>query len=135
MEGYRHVTTQEVIFRDIDFFHHANNAAYSTWSETARMAYMRDVCGVERLEEMSIVLGTIKISFRSSALYQEMLTVGTRMARLGTKSFDLDHEIRGADGRLVAVVETTQVCYDHTQRQTIPVPAEWRRRMEEYEGD
>jgi acyl-CoA thioester hydrolase len=134
VDGFRHVISQRVVFRDIDYFHHANNAAYSTWTETARMAYLRDVCGAASLADMPIVLGTLKIVFRDSARYDELLEVGTRMSRLGQKSFDLDHEIRGQDGRLVASVATTQVCYDHARHETVPVPPAWRDKMAAFEG-
>lgn len=140
MEGFsrfgrfKHVTPQQVIFRDIDYFHHANNAAYSTWTETARMRYMADVVGVGGLEEMKIVLGTINIRFVSPALYGEQLEVGTRAGWLGAKSFSLEHEIRAATGRLIAVVETIQVAYDHELGRSVPIPEDWRRLIEEFEA-
>lgn len=134
MDGFKHVIEQRVIFRDIDYFHHANNAAYSTWTESARMRYMADVLGVSDLSEMNIVLGTLSIRFVSPALYGEQLQVGSRVSWIGNKSFAVDHEIRGPDGRLIASVETVQVAYDHHRGVSIPVPAEWRERAEAFEG-
>jgi hypothetical protein len=83
----RHSLEQLVAFHDIDYFHHANNAAYSTWTETARLAYMRDVCGVLDLSEMKIVLGSLSIRFLSPARYGERVSVSTEAIWLGKKSF------------------------------------------------
>jgi len=130
----RHRLSQQVVFRDIDYFQHANNAAYSTWSETARLDYMREVCGVEDLALMNIVLGTLRIRFVSPALYRERVEIRTQVSWLGHKSFAMEHELRGSDGRLVAEIDTVQVCFDHATGETVPLPAEWRRSMEEFEG-
>ncbi len=51
-----------------------------------------------------------------------------RASRFGTKSFDLDYELR-VDGKLVAVAKSVQVAYDYNLREPVPVPAEWREKL------
>ena len=134
MDEFRHVIAQPVAFRDLDAFGHVNNAVYLTYLENARIAYMRDVLEVESLEQLLVIVAGVRIDFRSRANLGETLAVGSRAARLGTKSFGLDHEVHGPDGRLVAQAETTLVAFDYDRDATVSVPAEWRERLDEYEA-
>ena len=102
MDGYRYVYTQEVAFRDLDVFGHVNNGVYLTYIENARIGYMREVLGIESLEGLLVIVASVKIDFRSRANLGDTLEIGARTTRVGTKSFDLEHEIRAQDGRLVA---------------------------------
>ena len=134
MEGFRFVRPQEVTFRDLDVFGHVNNAVYLTYIETARIGYMREVLGIDSLDDLLVIVAKVNIDFRSRATLGEVLEVGARISRIGTKSFDLEHEIRGPDGRLVASAATTLVAIDYRADETIPVPPEWRDRIESFEA-
>jgi acyl-CoA thioester hydrolase len=134
MEGFRFVHAQEVTFRDLDVFGHVNNAVYLTYVENARIGYMQEVLGVESLEDLLVILAKVRIDFRSRASLGEVLEIGARVSRIGTKSFDLDHEVRGPDARLVAVASTTLVTFDYRGDVTMPVPDLWRERIESFEA-
>jgi acyl-CoA thioester hydrolase len=134
MEGYRYVYSQEVAFRDLDAFGHVNNAVYLTYIENARIGYVRDVLGIESLEGLLLIVASVKIDFRSRSNLGETLQIGARTTRVGTKSFDLEHEIRSQDARLVADVQTTLVAFDYESDRTMPIPPEWRARIENYES-
>ena len=134
MDGYRYVYAQEVAFRDLDAFGHVNNGVYLTYIENARIGYARDVIGIESLEGLLMIVASVKIDFRSRANLGDTLEIGARTTRVGTKSFDLEHEIRAQDGRLVAEAQTTLVAFDYDADQTMPIPPEWRERIENYES-
>ena len=134
MNGYRFVTTQEVTFRDLDAMGHVNNAVYLTYIENARLAYMREVLGVESVDDLLVIVAKVDIDFRSRAGLDEVLEIGTRVSRIGTKSFGLDHEIHASDGRVVASALTTLVTFDYRGDSTMPVPDLWRERIEAYEA-
>ena len=133
MEGFRFVHGQEVTFRDLDVFGHVNNAVYLTYVENARIGYMHDVLGVESPEDLLVIVAKVNIDFRSRASLGEVLEIGARVSRIGTKSFDLDHEVRGPDARLVAVASTTLVTFDYRGDTTMPVPDLWRERIQSFE--
>jgi acyl-CoA thioester hydrolase len=133
MEGFRFVHAQEVTFRDLDVFGHVNNAVYLTYIENARIGYMREVLGVESPEDLLVIVAKVNIDFRSRASLGEVLEIGARVSRIGTKSFDLDHEVRGSDARLVAVASTTLVTFDYRGDTTMPVPDLWRERIQSFE--
>jgi acyl-CoA thioester hydrolase len=134
MEGFRFVHAQEVTFRDLDVFGHVNNAVYLTYIENARLGYLREALGVESLEDLLVILAKVGIDFRSRASLGEVLEIGARVSRIGTKSFDVDHEVRGPDARLVAVASTTLVTFDYRGDTTMPVPDLWRERIESFEA-
>src|SRR5919109_2747056 len=134
VDGFRFVHLQEVVFRDLDVFGHVNNAVYLTYLETARIGYMRDVLGIESLEDLLVIVANVNIDFRSRASLAETLEVGARVSRIGMKSFDMEHEVRGPDGRLVAAASTTLVTFDYRGNTTMPVPDLWRERIEAYEA-
>jgi acyl-CoA thioester hydrolase len=134
VQGFRSVYTQEVAFRDLDAFGHVNNAVYLTYLENARVTYLRDVLGVDSLSTLLVIVASVQIDFRSRASLGDVLEVGSRVSRVGGKSFDLDHEIRGPGGRLVAEAHTVLVAFDYEQDGPMDVPAEWRERIEDFEA-
>ena len=135
MEGYRYSRAQDVAFRDLDGLGVVNNAVYLTYIETARLGYMVAVLGIGSLEEIGVIVAKVDIDFRSPARLLETLEVGARVPRLGTKSLAMEHEVRGADGRLVAQAATVLVSFDYERSAPVPIPDEWRARIETYEAE
>ena len=134
MEGFRIVHGQPVEFRDLDGLGHVNNAVYLNYLENGKIAYFRDVVGAADLQHLGIV-ADVKIAYRSPAFLGEELAVGVRVGRLGTKSMEFRFEIRGRDGRLVAEGTSVHVTFDYDRREPVPVPDEWRRRIESHEAE
>jgi acyl-CoA thioester hydrolase len=135
MEGYRYARAQDVAFRDLDGLGVVNNAVYLTYIETARLGYMVDVLGIRSLDEIGVIVAKVDIDFRSPARLLETLEVGARVPRIGTKSLEMEHEVRGADGRLVAHATTVLVSFDYERSTPVRVPDEWRERIETYEAE
>jgi acyl-CoA thioester hydrolase len=133
VQGFRHTFSQDVAFRDLDGLGHVNNAVYMSYVESARLAYMQEVLGPLELDELGIV-ADVKISFRSPAHLGEKLALSHRVSRVGETSLVFDFEVRGGDGRLVAEGTTVHVAFDYGVRRPVPVPEEWRSRIESYEA-
>jgi acyl-CoA thioester hydrolase len=133
MDGYRFTRPRSVEFRDVDVAGHVNNAVYLTYVETARIAYLGEVLGLDLAYEVSLILAHISVDFRSPARFPETLDVAARVTRVGTKSFDMEHEVRGEDGRLVLEASSVLVAYDYAANEPMPVPDDWRSRFETYE--
>jgi acyl-CoA thioester hydrolase len=134
MKGFRLAYRRTVEFRDLDALGHVNNAVYLSYVESARLAYMQEVLGPLELEELGIV-AEARIAFRAASVLGETLEVGTRVAEIGGKSLRFEFEIQGENGRLVADGSTVHVAYDHGNGRSIPVPDEWRRRIDAYETE
>ena len=132
MDGFRYTHAREVEFRDVDAAGHVNNAVYLTYIETARIAFLRDVLGLETVDELAVIVANVNIDFRSPSYFGERLEVGARVPRIGTKSFEMEHEV-WAEGRLVAEAISVLVAYDYALGAPVTVPDDWRQKLEAYE--
>jgi acyl-CoA thioester hydrolase len=130
MEGFPFVHSETVRFSDLDGMGHVNNAVFSTYLEQARLAWFAaEQLGTD--EEMAlrdVILARTEIDFRSPLQYGETVEIGVRPSRLGTKSFELEHELH-SDGRVVAEAKCVLVGYDYERAQSAPIPERWRRRL------
>ena len=118
---FPHVRHERVRFRDCDSMGHVNNAVYSTYLEEARI----EVVG--SLE--AFILARVEIDFRAELHAGEEIETRTRVGRIGTKSFELEHEIRSGE-RLVAEARSVLVAYDYGVSASVPLSTELLERLE-----
>ena len=118
------VHRETVRFRDLDSMGHVNNAVFLTYLEEARIAFL---FGRGATTE-SLIVARVEIDYRSPVRLGEIVAVGVRCSRLGTKSFDLEYELR-VDDRLVAEARSVQVFYDYERREATELPADWRQAL------
>jgi len=128
VDGFPFVHRETVRFRDLDAFGHVNNAVYLTYLEEARNALLAHLGLARGVAEITMILARVEIDFRAQANAGDELEIGVRPARFGTKSFDLQYELR-ANGRVVAEAKTVLVGYDYQAGATIELPDEWRRSL------
>jgi acyl-CoA thioester hydrolase len=77
---------------------------------------------------MNMIVARVEIDFKAPVRLGQEVEISVRASRFGTKSFDLDYELR-VEGELVAVAKSVQVAYDYNRREPVPVPAEWREKL------
>ena len=70
-----------------------------------------------------------EIDFRSPLVFGEIVAIGVRPTRLGTKSFELEYELWAGE-RLVAEAKSVLVGYDYATGRSVEVPERWRSRLE-----
>src|SRR6266536_479400 len=99
---------------------HVNNAVYSTYLEQARIGVLGDL--------EPFILARVEIDFRAELRSGEQIEVRTRCARVGTKSFELEHQIWTGD-RLVADARRVLVGYDYQTGRSVPLSYAQRRRL------
>jgi acyl-CoA thioester hydrolase len=127
MDGYAFVHREHVRFHDLDGMAHVNNAVFSTYLEEARLAWFGDA---DPQPLADVILARTEIDFRSPVQSGEIVEIGVRPSRVGTKSFELEYELR-ADGRVVASAKSVLVGYDYERAESVPIPERWRRRLED----
>jgi acyl-CoA thioester hydrolase len=115
-----HIHRDCVRFRDCDAMGHVNNAVFSTYLEESRIGVLGGL--------NAFILARVEIDFRSELRMGEEVEVQTSCTRIGTKSFDLEHQIR-ADGRVVADARSVLVAYDYATESSVPLSEELRRRL------
>jgi acyl-CoA thioester hydrolase len=129
VEGFPFVHREVVRFSDLDGFGHVNNAVFSTYLEQARLAWFGESGPEESMPLRDVILARTEIDFRSPVVFGEIVEIGVRPSRLGTKSFELEYELR-AGGRFVAEAKSVLVGYDYDRERSVEVPERWRRRLE-----
>jgi len=140
---FRHRATVEVRFRDTDAMGHVNNAVYHTYVEHGRTSYLDDV--LERPlrlgthGETSFILAESRMVHRTPAFFGEIVTVETRVTRIGRTSVEMEHRMTVPASpygtlRLVAVCHSVLVHYDYAEARPTPVPNEARAKVAAFEG-
>ena len=134
-DAYRHRTTLQVRFRDIDAFRHVNNAVFFSYVELARIRYLLDVLEPEEpFDRMPVILARVELDYRSPIQFGEEVVVETRVERIGHSSFAMAHRMTaGTEARLVGDVQTVLVTYDYAAARPMPIPGDWRRRIGAHE--
>jgi len=103
-------------FRDLDAFNHINNAVFLTYFEDARKSFF------ERwsinLEERSLIVASIKIDYLRQLQHPSNLTVGQKISRLGTKSFDILSILFCGEIQICSAT-TTIVCYNFLENKSV----------------
>jgi acyl-CoA thioester hydrolase len=120
MHDFPFVRRERVRFRDCDAMGHVNNAVYSTFLEEAR---------IEVLDGLTdVILARVEIDFRAELRAGEEIEIGTRCSRIGTKSLELEHEIR-TGGRVAAEARSVLVGYDYERAESVPLSEELKARV------
>ena len=121
MSDFPFFVRERVRLRDLDAFGHVNNAVYSTYLEQARL----DALG----QLGSVILARVEIDFRAEIRLGDEVEVHSRCSRIGTKSFDLEHEIRVGD-HVAAEAKSVLVSYDYERGESVRVPDALRERLQ-----
>ncbi|MFB6184631.1 MAG: acyl-CoA thioesterase [Haloarculaceae archaeon] len=120
--------TVPIRFSDVDAAGVVNNAAYVTVLEEARVAFARDVVGVDALDEFPFVVAALDVDYRHPIRELADITVTVEVTDIGESSFTLDYELR-VDEQVIATAETVQVAVDLDTGESRPIPDRWRERL------
>jgi acyl-CoA thioester hydrolase len=115
--------------------YHANFLIYC---DAARVEFFRKMTGARREiwaheQSFDIVLVNANCDFRASARFDDLLTVGVRIANVGTSSFTLAYRIT-RDTTLVCEARTVHVTIDRKARHKRQLPDELRAALTSFEA-
>ena len=137
MATFRHYTSIQIRFKDIDALGHVNNANHLTYFELARIRYFNEAVGENiNWSKKGIILASAALSYHSPVQLSDDVVVGTRCSKLGDKSFVLEYEMTSKTAgqeRLLAAGSTVMVCYDYEKAKSIAMPEEWRAKLKDYD--
>lgn len=133
-DEFRHRTSVEVRFRDLDAFGHVNNAVITSYIEHGRIRYLRDVLEFAPVGNMPMILASITVDYLSPVLYGEVIEVASRVDWIGNTSLHMSHALAAGDRREVARASDVLVAYDYSAARPMPIPADWRAMLERHEG-
>jgi acyl-CoA thioester hydrolase len=121
VEGFDFVHRERVRFRDLDSLSHVNNAVFLTYLEEARIGYLVP----HGAEAANMILARVEIDFRAPLREGDAIEIGVRPSKVGTKSFELEYEIRRGD-TVAAEAKTVLVSYDYSNGRPVELPDSWR---------
>lgn len=124
------VVPHQVIFRDLDFFGHVNNAVYFTYFEWARAIYWFDVTGENGPGAIGFIVARAECDFRRQ-IGMEPIEIAVRVAAMRNTSLDFEYEIRQDRGQqLAATGRVVVVLYDWEKQSKTAISDDLRRRIE-----
>jgi acyl-CoA thioester hydrolase len=100
---------------------HVNNAVFLTYLEEARIAYLLPFGA----EVTNMILARVEIDFRAPLQSGDEIEVGVRPTTVGTKSFELEYEVRSGE-TVAAEAKTVIVSFDYESGRSVDVPESWR---------
>ena len=129
----KHSTNIQIRFADCDMLGHVNNAKFATYMEIARVQMVEDwIETAKDWSETGILLASITINFLSPILLNDKLRIDSCVSSIGNKSFKMDYDfvVDSPEGDVIKASGSTILVYFHYQKKvTIPVPDEWRQKI------
>lgn len=119
--SYRHWSQLPIRFGDQDPLGHVNNAAIAAYLEHARCGLLLPLIRAAGVPNLDIVLARVIIDYLKEIRYPGTVDVGTRVARLGNKSFVLTGGVFTSD-TCVVTSEATIVFFDTAARRAATPP-------------
>jgi acyl-CoA thioester hydrolase len=129
-----YVVPMEVMFRDIDYFGHVNNAVYFSYFEWARTQLWFELTGSREPGEIGFIVARAECDFRQQ-IGMEEIEVRVRIAETRNTSMDFVSEIWKEDGQQLAATGTVVVVlFDWATRKKMSIPDALRKRIDELQS-
>lgn len=126
--SFRAWTQERTRYGDTDRQGHVNNAAFATYCESGRVAFLLDHDAPLAPPGSGFVIARLTIDFRRELLWNETVDIGTTVRAIGRSSMTLGQGLfRGTD--CVATAESVIVLMDEATRRPLPIPEEMRARL------
>ena len=123
LADYPHRVTDTIRFGDLDPQGHVNQAVFSTYFESGRVAMFRTPDLGIGVPGATFVLVRIEIDFMKELHWPGTIEIGTGVAEFGRSSFKAVQAIF-RDGVCAATGRATLVCIDLKTRKARPLPDE-----------
>lgn len=122
-----------VRFCETDAGGHVSNTSYFIYMEEARSKFFQAIgfTGKDKRGNIDFIVASTSCDFLVQAYAGQTLAIATKVERIGSKSFELAHEILNneTDSR-IASGRATIVCFDYQKQQTEKVPPVLREMLE-----
>lgn len=137
MNGYATRIELRVDWSEIDSLGHINNLAIMRYIQTARVDYLERIGLMAKPTGMSTgpVLASTTCQFRKQLFYPGNVVVHSKVSCMKNTSFHMKHAILDDAGEMVAEASDVLVMFDFRKNTKLPLPVEFREKIEALEGD
>ena len=136
LASYPVIIQMPVAWGEMDAFGHVNNIVYFRYFESARIAYLERIRGIEYMKETNIgpILASTQCRFRAPLTYPDTVSVGTRIHSIEGDRFTMDYCVVSHNLQKVAAEgDGLVVIFDYAQNKKTTQPDVLRQRIEEVE--
>jgi acyl-CoA thioester hydrolase len=136
MEGrFRFSARTRVGFSDTDAQGIVYYGRYNPYFDLARVEYHRSLGLLHRDAGGDFVMRANDVEYFAPARFDDELEIHCRVSRIGRTSVTFEFSAhRLPDGELMVTAHQTLVYIDLAERKAAPVPEEYRRAIEAFEG-
>lgn len=126
------VTPVQKRFSDVDSFMHVNNIWQQSYFDMGKTDFYTKVLGITGVfDRLRIITASTHTDYLGQVRLMDDIVVVTDVSRIGNKSMTLHQRIMSGD-RCLTESSSVMVAFDFETQQTVAMPEEWRRKLEEY---
>jgi len=133
LKGFHTITTLPVQWGDQDAFGHVNNVIYFRWFESARIDLLNACPSNVTMagEGLGPILASIQCDYKKQLRFPDVISIGSRVTRIGRSSVDLGHSIIShQQGQVIAEGRCVIVVFDYTNQRVTRIPDDLRAAFE-----
>ncbi|WP_075981404.1 acyl-CoA thioesterase [Bacillus massilinigeriensis] len=120
-------------FGETDALGHVNNASYFSYLEEARIRFFEEIGYNISSKEWNFILASTKCDFVNQGYFNQQMTINTYVSRIGTKSFQLEHDIICSQtGEIIAKANAIIVYFDFEKQKSAPIPGLLKEGLKSY---
>ncbi len=137
LSHYPHRFPRDIHLHETDAFGHLNNVSFVAYMEEARFSLFRQmkIFDPKDLFTLELILAKIECEYRKIVRYGDKITIYTRVLKIGSSSFTLEHLfLREGDETVVARGRAVLVSFDHESGRPKPLPEQLKRKLRKYVG-
>ena len=128
----RLITPVQKRFSDVDSFMHVNNIWQQSYFDMGKTDFYTKVLGITGVfDKLRIITASTHTDYYGQVRLMDDIVVVTDVSRLGNKSMTLHQRIM-LDDKCLTESSSVMVAFDFETQQSVPMPEEWRRKLEEY---
>ena len=122
---------------DLDAYGYVNAMAVVKYFQAARIHYWEEA-GIRAFQQEQGI-GPLVVSCNMTAttplFYPGQVQIRSRMSRIGTCSFTMNHELSNWESKIAIVAEETMVMFNYASKEKYCIPQFIRDRVQKLEGD
>ena len=126
------ITPVQKRFSDVDSFMHVNNIWQQSYFDMGKTDFYTKILGITGVfDKLRIITASTHTDYFGQVRLTDDIVVVTDVSRLGNKSMTLHQRIMCGE-RCLTESSSVMVAFDFETQQTVSMPDEWRRKLEEY---
>ncbi len=138
LEGYHFSYSFRIRYTEIDGQMIVLNSNYLNYIVVTNCEFFRHLdLNVTNFEEsqFDIALITSNLEFKSPAVFDDLVEMNIRIAKIGTKSYRAEYALAKADtGEILFTAKNVYTCFNPLLRKSAPIPEYVRKKFQALQG-